>query len=124
MEVTNAKSLVQVILQLIADTFLFGSRIHVINNLPVLEWFCFSFVGSTLKTCINNKFDGCKQDAKSVKLFKDKGDNLVNAYANLCANELKGILLSVRFGTPYSMFKPKTINIKRSKALLPLNLCL
>ncbi|KAH3868998.1 uncharacterized protein LOC127867917 [Dreissena polymorpha] len=48
-----------------------------------------SYVGAALKTCINNIFDGCKQDAKSLKLFRDKGDNLVSAYTNLCANELK-----------------------------------
>ncbi|XP_052785571.1 uncharacterized protein LOC128221153 [Mya arenaria] len=50
--------------------------------------FCTSSAQTTLQTCVNTIFANCKQDAKSVKMFSESGDNLLNAYTNLCGSTL------------------------------------
>ncbi|XP_060560846.1 uncharacterized protein LOC132720682 [Ruditapes philippinarum] len=50
--------------------------------------FCQSSAQTTLATCINNIFSACKLEAKSLKMFGTTGDNLINAYTNLCSSSL------------------------------------
>lgn len=49
---------------------------------------CQSSAQTALASCINSVFSACKLEAKSLKMFSTTGNNLVNAYSDLCSATL------------------------------------
>ncbi|XP_053387486.1 uncharacterized protein LOC123543145 [Mercenaria mercenaria] len=49
---------------------------------------CQNSAQTALATCIRAIFSACKLEAKSLKMFSTTGDNIINAYTNLCSATL------------------------------------